>query len=263
MKLIDTHCHLDFDRYEEDFEEVLTRADAAGVGRMMTIGCATSVADADAALKIARAHPERLRATVGAHPHDAQNADRAVLDEIERLADDPFVRAIGEMGLDFHYDNSPRDAQREAFRAQIAIARRVKKPIVVHTRAAPVETLQILREENANDVGGIIHCFSEDAAFAAAALDLGFVASFSGLVTFSKNVDGIRDAAAKQPDDAILLETDAPYLSPHPHRGKRNEPANVAHIAACIAELRGVDVNSIAELTTANAERVLRWPSSD
>jgi len=259
VELIDTHCHLDFDRYDEDIEEVLTRAEAAGVRRMMTIGCAQAPGDVDSAIRIARARPERIRATVGVHPHDAEKSDAALLAEVERLASDPLVLAIGEMGLDFYYDNSPREAQREAFRAQIAIARRVKKPIVVHTRAAPEETLEILREEDAPDVGGIIHCFSEDAAFASAALDLGFVASFSGLVTFSKNVDGIRDAAAKQPDHAILVETDAPYLSPHPFRGKRNEPAHVKHTAACIAELRGVSFEELAELTTRNAERILGW----
>jgi TatD DNase family protein len=258
-ELVDTHCHLDFDRYDEDREAVFERAAAAGVRRMMTIGCAASVADAASALEMARRDPERLRATVGIHPHDAAKADATLLAEIERLSEDPLVRAIGEMGLDFYYDNSPRDAQREAFRAQIAVARRARKPIVVHTRAAPEETLTILREENAKDVGGIIHCFSEDAAFAKSALDLGFVSSFSGLVTFSKNVDGIRDAAAKQPLDALLVETDAPFLAPHPHRGKRNEPAHVAHTARCIALLRGASFEEIAEATTQNAERILGW----
>jgi TatD DNase family protein len=261
VELIDTHCHLDFNRYDEDREEVFARAAAEGVQRMMTIGCAQSVEDADAALRMARARPDRLRASVGVHPHDAASADKAVLDEIERLAADPLVLAIGEMGLDFYYDNSPRDAQRETFRVQIAIARRAKKPIVIHTRNAPEETLDILREEKAKDVGGIIHCFSEDAGFAASALDLGFVSSFSGLVTFSKNVDGIRDAASKQPEDAILVETDAPFLAPHPKRGKRNEPAYVAHTARCIAALRGVSFEEIAEVTTKNAERVLGWVS--
>src|SRR5690606_1390234 len=155
-----------------------------GVARMITVGTAQAVESADSALAVARAHPDILRASIGVHPHDAAAADEALLAEVERLSTDPIVVAVGEMGLDFYYDNSPRDAQREVFRKQVAIARRVKKPIVVHTRNAPDETLAILREENASDVGGVIHCFSEDAAFARAALDLGFVASFSGLVTF-------------------------------------------------------------------------------
>ncbi|RLB54741.1 MAG: hypothetical protein DRJ42_08320 [Deltaproteobacteria bacterium] len=257
MELFDTHCHLDFDKYDDDFDEVLERAAAAGVRRMMTIGCVTTVADADTALRLVQAHPDRLRASVGVHPHDAEGATAEVLGAVERVSRDPHVLAVGEMGLDFFYDNSPREAQREVFRAQVAIARSVKKPIVIHTRAAPEETLQILREEKASDVGGIIHCFSEDAAFAKASLDLGFVSAFSGLVTFGRKVEAIRDAATKQPLDALLVETDAPFLAPKPHRGKRNEPAYVAHTAACIAELRGISVEELAAQTCANATRIL------
>lgn len=257
MELFDTHCHLDFDKYDDDFDDVLERAAAAGVRRMMTVGCVTTADDADRALELARTHPDRLRASAGVHPHDAEGATAEVLSAVERVAQDPYVLAVGEMGLDFFYDNSPREAQREVFRAQVAIARSVKKPIVIHTRAAPEETLQILREEKASDVGGIIHCFSEDSAFAKASLDLGFVSAFSGLVTFGKKVAGIRDAAINQPLDAILVETDAPFLAPKPHRGRRNEPAYVAHTAACIAELRGIPVEELAAETSANATRIL------
>jgi TatD DNase family protein len=255
--LVDTHCHLDFDRYEGELDAILARAAEAGVTQMVTIGCAQTVENAGRALALAERHPSLLRATIGIHPHDADRSSDALLAEVERLAAHPRIVALGEMGLDFYYDNAPRDAQRESFRAQIAIAKRAKKPIVVHTRDAPDETLAILREEGAKDVGGIIHCFSEDAAFARAALDLGFVSSFSGLVTFPRGTEGIRDAARTQPADAILVETDAPFLAPVPHRGKRNEPAYVAHTAAFVAALRGEDEDAFRARTTENARRVL------
>ncbi len=258
--LVDSHCHLDFDAFGEDLPAVLERARAEGVARMITVGTAQAVESAGSALELARAHPDVLRATVGVHPHDAAAADEALLAEVERLAADPLVVAVGETGLDFFYDNSPRDAQREAFRRQVAIARGVKKPIVVHTRDAPAETLAILREERAADVGGVIHCFSEDAELARAALDMGFFASFSGLVTFPRHTDAIRDAARRQPADAILVETDAPFLAPKPHRGKRNEPAFVAHTAAFVAELRGDDVEAFRHTTTDNACRLFGLP---
>jgi len=257
--LVDTHCHLDFDRFAEDLTDVLERARHQGVVGMVTVGCAAAPDAAGAALALARAHSGVMRATAGVHPHDASRADHELLSAVERVCADPMIVAVGETGLDFHYDSSPRDAQREAFRQQVAIARRLGKPIVVHTRDARDDTLRILREERAADVGGIIHCFSEDAAFARQALDLGFVASFSGLVTFPRGTDGIREAAREQPADAILVETDAPYLAPVPYRGKRNEPSYVAHTAAFVAELRGEDEATLRQRTTDNARRLLRW----
>lgn len=258
--LFDTHCHLDDPKYAGELEEVLRRASAAGVEQMTTIGCVRSAADVGKALAIAHAHPERVTATVGVHPHDADvmaSDPDGLLEAMLPVARDAKVVAIGEMGLDYFYDRCPRATQQDVFRRQIAMARDVGKPIVVHTRDAREDTLDILREEQAREVGGIIHCFSEDAAFAAAALDLGFVASFSGIVTF-KNAAGVRDAAAKQPLDALLVETDAPYLAPVPFRGKRNEPAYVAHTADVIAELRGMSPEEVREATTANARRLFR-----
>jgi len=253
--LFDTHCHLDDPRLAEDLAAVLDRATEAGVGRMITIGCANDVASVMSAVDIARRHPDRISATVGVHPHDAKHLDDEFGDAIHDAGADPSVVAIGETGLDFHYDHSPHAAQEEAFRKQIAIARQLGKPLVIHTRSAPKETLQILREERAKDVGGIIHCFSEDARFAASALDLGFVSSFSGIVTFKKAV-AVQEAARKQPSDALLVETDAPYLAPIPKRGKRNEPAYVAYTAARVAELRGLDAEALAQTTYENALRV-------
>lgn len=253
--LFDTHCHLDDPRLLEDLDAVLDRAKEAGVRRITTIGCANDVASVMSAVAIARQHPDRISATVGVHPHDAKHLDDEVCGAIREAGADPSVVAIGETGLDFHYDHSSRPAQKEAFRRQIAIAKDLGKPLVIHTRSAPKETLQILREERAQDVGGIIHCFSEDAPFAAAALDLGFVSSFSGIVTFKKAV-AVREAALKQPADALLVETDAPYLAPIPKRGERNEPAYVAYTAAQIAELRGEDPEALARTTYENALRV-------
>lgn len=253
--LFDTHCHLDDPRLMEELDAVLARAEEAGVHRITTIGCAHDVESVTGALMIAHQHPGRISATVGVHPHDARHLTNEICDAIREAAEDASVVAIGETGLDFHYSHSPHATQQTAFRAQVAIARELKKPLVIHTRAAPSQTLQILREERAKDVGGIIHCFSEDAAFAAAALDLGFVSSFSGIVTFPKAV-AVQDAARRQPADALLVETDAPYLAPVPKRGKRNEPAYVAHTAAKVAELRGEDPETLAQTTYQNALRV-------
>lgn len=254
--LFDTHCHLDFETFAGDFDGVVARARAAGVERLCTIGAGRDMDSARAALDVARAHAGWVCATVGVHPHDARVVTDAVVDALERLAADPLVVAIGEVGLDYHYEHSPREQQREVFRRFVAVARRVRKPLTIHTREAPEETLAILREEGARDVGGIIHCFSEDAAFARAALDLGFVASFSGIVTF-KSAASVREAARLQPPDAMLVETDAPFLAPAPYRGKRNEPAYVARTAEVLAELRGEDVAEVRRRTTANACRVL------
>lgn len=222
---------------------------------MTTIGAGRGLESATAALDIAREHPGTIVATVGIHPHDARLADADSLATISRLATDPLVVAIGETGLDYHYDRSPRERQRDAFRLTIALAREVRKPLVIHTRAAVDDTLAILRDEHARDVGGIIHCFSEDAAFARAALDLGFVSSFSGIATFPK-ADGVHDAVKALPLDAILIETDAPFLAPVPHRGKTNEPSFVGHVADAVAQLRGEPVDVVREATFRNACRV-------
>ena len=257
MPLFDTHCHLDDPRLFEQLDDVLLRASEAGVEKIASIGCARSLDGIRSALEIAHAHPDRVVETIGTHPHDAEHYSDEIEEAIREIAQDPKIVAIGELGLDFYYDNSPREKQKEVMRRQIAIAREFDLPIIVHTRNAPEETLAILREESARDVGGIIHCFSEDRAFAKEALDLGFVASFSGIVTF-KNAKAIQDAAAHQPLDALLVETDAPYLAPVPLRGKTNEPAYMAHTAAKLAELRGVDVEAIIERSWENAHRVFR-----
>lgn len=253
--LIDTHCHLDFDRFTADRTAVIARARAAGLVRLITVGAGSGLEGSRSALTLAHRGPEFLSATVGLHPHEARLGGLEYWKALAEMAADPAVVAVGETGLDFHYNLSPAEDQRAAFRRQIGLARDLKKPLVIHTREAAAETLETLRRERANEVGGVIHCFSEDAAFAAAALDLGFAASFSGLVTFDK-ADPIREAARLQPAAAILVETDAPYLAPAPHRGRRNEPAFVAATAAFIARLRGEDEDEFRRQTTRNAERV-------
>ena len=262
MTLFDSHCHLDDTRVLPELDQVLERAQAAGVTRIAAIGCAHDVQTVESALSIARTHPEWISATVGVHPHDAKELDDDLCEAIRRSGADPHVVAIGETGLDYHYDYSPRDRQQEAFRKQVAIAREIGKPLVIHSRSAPDDTLAILKEENAKEVGGIFHCFTENALFAKAALDLGFVVSFSGIVTF-KSATEIQEAARTLPLDSLLVETDAPYLAPVPMRGKRNEPSFVVHTANYSAMLRGEDPDAIREATYANTMRVFRLSDPD
>jgi len=235
--LVDSHCHLDPAYLPQGPGDVLTRAKAAGVGAFVCIGVGRDLAAARAAVALAAARKD-VFATVGVHPHDAASTDEKGFDEIARLA------------------REPRDVQKNVFRRMIALARELEKPIVIHTRSAPADTLAILEEESARDVGGIIHCFSEDRAFAERTLRLDFDLSFSGILTF-KNAHGIREAARFAPADRILVETDSPFLAPVPLRGKTCEPAYIVHTVGCLAELRGQTFDVIAQQTTANAAKRL------
>lgn len=250
--LIDTHCHLDVSYFAEGSEAVIERARAEGVSAFVCIGVGGEAATRSA-VELAGRRPDVV-ATVGVHPHDAASYGPDLSALLAQLAQGPRIVAIGEVGLDYHYDHSPREVQRDVFCTMVAFARERRLPIVVHTREAAAETLEILERERAADVGGVIHCFSEDRAFAARALDLGFDLSFSGIVTF-KNARAVQDVAAWAPADRILVETDAPYLAPIPLRGKRCEPAHVLHTARAIASLRGVDLAEFAEITSKNACR--------
>jgi TatD DNase family protein len=256
--LFDTHCHLGSRYFPDDAREAMRRARGAGVSRFACIGVG-GLDEAQSAIALARSESDVV-AAVGVHPHDAASADAALVEAITALAREPEVVAVGEIGLDYHYDHSPRDVQQEVFRRFIALARELEKPIVIHTRSAPADTIAILREENARDVGGIIHCFSEDRPFAERALDLGFDLSFSGIVTF-KNAHSVQDVAAWAPADRILIETDSPYLAPQPLRGKRCEPAFIVHTARRVAELRGISYEDLAEITSQNALRRFRLQS--
>jgi len=240
----DSHCHL---QYEGVPSDALDRATAAGVALVVCIG--TDAEQSAAAITIARAHPDRVRATVGLHPHDAKHQ----VEGIVPLLDAPEVVAVGECGLDYHYDHSPRPVQREAFAAQIDLAAERGLALVVHTREAWDDTFDILAAGPA--VPTVFHCFSGGPAEARRALDLGAWLSFSGIVTF-KTAGDLRAAAALAPLDRILVETDAPYLTPVPHRGRPNEPAFVPLVGAAVAAARGVDVGEIEDATWVNARDV-------
>jgi TatD DNase family protein len=252
--LIDTHCHLESEYFPEGADEVLSRARSAGVTGFVCVGVG-SLEQTQNAIALAQRRPD-VWATVGVHPHDAASFDATLETELLRLASLARVVAIGEIGLDFHYDHSPREKQTAVFRRFIALARELEKPMVIHTRNAAAETLQILSEEKASEVGGVIHCFSENKAFAEQALALNFDLSFSGIVTFKRATD-IQEVAAWAPADRILVETDSPYLAPVPLRGKRCEPAHVLHTAQFVANLRGVSLEELARVTSQNAARRL------
>ena len=257
--LVDAHCHLTGSHLPLDqVKPTLDRARGAGVTGFIAVG--TDLEDSRAVLALTYAMP-CVQASLGIHPHDAKSWNAETAAELETMVVDPNVRFIGETGLDWHYDLSPHEDQEQAFRAQIQLAKRVRKPLMIHTRSAPEATLRILWEEGAEEVSGIIHCFSEDMAFAEGALDLGFYLSFSGIVTF-KNAHAIRDVAAWAPEDRILVETDSPYLAPVPYRGKTNEPAFVRFTADHLAQLRGISSARIEELTTQNLEALCGWAPS-
>ena len=253
MKLIDSHVHLDDAKFDADRDATIERALAAGVERMMAIGTGNGPQDLEVAVRLADRYPF-IYATVGVHPHDASKATPETWTRMCALAAHPKVLAVGEIGLDYHYDLSPRDVQREVFERQLALAAECAKPIVIHTREAWDDTLAILGAQWRG--GGIMHCFTGNETQARQALDLGFHLSFGGVLTFPK-AEEVRRAARLAPEDRLLVETDCPYLAPVPHRGKRNEPAFVVETARRLAEVRGTAPEAIAEATTRNFEQLL------
>ena len=246
--MIDSHCHLDDRQFDPDRDQVLERARQAGVRAALTIGSGDGPPDLEAAIRLADAVPW-VYATVGVHPHEAAKAEASSLARLVDLCRHPKVLAVGEIGLDYHYDHSPREVQREVFVAQLAIARRAGKPIVIHTREAWADTIALLREHWRGT--GVMHCFSGDYEQAVEALDLGFLVSFAGILTFPK-AEALRQTAARLPLDKLLVETDCPYLAPAPHRRKRNEPAFVAETLEVLARVRGIRPEEADEATTAN-----------
>ncbi len=252
--MIDSHCHVDSDQFDGDRDAVIARALAVGVTTMLAIGTGEGPPDLDAAIRLADAHACFL-ATVGVHPHSALRVEPATYPALSELARHPKCVAIGEIGLDYHYDFAPRNVQQEVFVRHLKMARELGLPVVIHTREAWADTMAILREHWDPALGGIFHCFSEGVAEAEEALAMNFCFGFGGVVTYPK-AEKLRDAASFVPLDRILLETDAPYLAPVPFRGKRNEPAYVVETAKRLAALRGVTVSELDELTTANFRRV-------
>lgn len=252
--MIDSHCHLDSGQFDPDREEVIRRALDAGVEKLVAIGTGDGPPDLEAGIRLADKY-ESFYGTVGVHPHDASKATSETFRHLTDLAQHPKVVAIGEIGLDYHYDFSPREVQHAVFIEQMRIAADANKPIVIHTREAWDDTLSLIRKHWDTGAGGIMHCFSGSAAQAQEALALGFYLSFGGIVTFPKALE-IQEAARTAPADRILIETDAPYLAPVPKRGKRNEPAFMVETARKLAALRGVSEEAIAETTTANFRRL-------
>jgi TatD DNase family protein len=252
VKLVDSHCHLDDSKFDEDREATIERARGAGVERMLAIGTGDGPPDLEVAVRLAERY-DFIYATIGVHPHDAAKASEETFARLRELAAHPKVLAIGEIGLDYHYDFSPRPVQKEVFARQLALAAEARKPIVIHTREAWDDTLEEVRDL---PHGGIMHCFTGDAAQARQALDRGFHLSFGGVLTFPK-AEGVREAARIAPDDRLLVETDCPYLAPVPHRGKRNEPAFMVETVRRLAEVRGRSPEEIAEITTHNFDRLM------
>ena len=252
MKLVDSHCHLDDEKFAGDREAVIERAQAAGVERLMAIGTGDGPSDLETAVRLADRYPF-FYATVGVHPHDAAKATEETFHRLRDLLPNPKVLALGEVGLDYHYDFSPRDIQRTVFVRQLELAREAGKPIVIHTREAWADTMQILREHYAGP--GIFHCFTGGPAEAQEGLDFGFHLSFGGVLTFPK-AEAVREAARLTPLGRLLVETDAPYLAPVPHRGKRNEPAFLVETARKLAGIRGIPLEELAGVTTRNFERL-------
>jgi TatD DNase family protein len=252
VKLVDSHCHLDDQQFDADREETIARARAAGVETMMAIGTGDGPPDLEVAVRLAERYPF-IHATIGVHPHDAAKATEETFARLRELASHPKVQAIGEIGLDYHYDFSPRDVQRTVFERQLALAAEAGKPVVIHTREAWEDTLAVLRSRWQG--GGIMHCFTGDERQARQALDLGFHLAFGGVLTFPK-AEEVRQAARTTPAGRLLVETDCPYLAPVPRRGKRNEPAFLVDTVRRLAEVRGVAPEEIAELTTGNFERL-------
>lgn len=250
--LIDSHCHLDSEKFKEDLDAVLDRAAAAGVSKILSIGTGDGPPGIDCAVNIADRY-QQVYATVGVHPHDASKVTPKTIDDLRALAAHPKVVGYGEIGLDYHYDFSPREVQREVFIEQLKLAGDLRLPVIIHTREAWDDTVALLRQYSKH--GGIMHCFTGGPEQAREALELGFHLSYGGVITF-KTADDVRQAVAITPDEKLLVETDAPYLAPVPFRGKRNEPSMMIESARRLAEIRNTTVENIAALTTANFERL-------
>jgi len=254
----DSHAHIDGPEFDADRDEVIQRAQAAGVTTILNVGTGDPHSGVfERAIEVGRNNASMYTA-IGVHPHDARFYDDAVESLIKELLASERVVAWGEIGLDFHYDNSPRDVQMDAFKRQLRAARECDVPVIIHTREADRETIEILKSDyDGSNRRGVFHCFTGSKELAQQALELDFLISFSGIVTFRKAED-LREIAKEVPLENLLIETDCPFLAPVPHRGNRNEPAYVVEVARCIAELRGLQIEEVAQVTTENFKRFLR-----
>jgi len=258
--VIDSHCHLADDKFAADLDAVVARAKQAGVDRVLVILEGGNAMEAAQAERLASLWPE-TRVAIGVHPHQAHefadDPDRAIATIREQIAATPAARAVGEIGLDYHYDYSPRDVQQAVFRGQVRLARELDLPVVIHTRDADEDTMRLLREDGGGGLRGVLHCFTGTPWLAEAGLDLGFYISLAGIITFPKAAE-LRETVRRVPLDRLLTETDSPFLAPVPHRGTRNEPARVAQVLGALAELHGVDRGEIDRRTTANFHTLFR-----
>ena len=252
--LIDSHAHIQGKEYADEAEAVIERARAAGVETIVAVGGAGDMSSNAEAVQLANSFAN-VYATVGMHPHDAKDVGADELEILKKLAVDPKVVAIGETGLDYYYSHSPHDVQQRVFGQFIHMARRTKLPIVVHERDAAQDAVELLRSEGGGELRGVIHCFTGNYQAACAYLDLGFYLSFTGIITF-KNASALREVVGKVPLDRMLVETDSPYLTPAPHRGKRNEPAYVRFVAETIANVKELAVEEVARVTTENVKHL-------
>lgn len=252
--LFDTHAHFNDTQFNEDRDEAIERAKQNGIGYILTVS--SNIASSVENVSLSQNY-DIFFAAVGVHPHEVINLNNSTVSVLTDFASYPKVVAIGEIGLDYFYDNSPREAQKIWFSKQISLAHNVNLPIIVHDRDAHEDTLNILKSEKASDIGGVLHCYSGSVEMARELLDMGFMISLAGPITF-KNANRLLEVAKYVPDDMLLVETDSPYLAPEPYRGKRNESANVKLIAEKIAKIRGKSFDYIAEKTTSNAKRLFR-----
>ena len=252
---IDSHAHIDGTEFDADREDVIERAHAAGISLILNVGTGDPHSGAfERAVELGKAH-DNIYTAIGTHPHDARLYDDAAEEKIKNLVNNAHVIAWGEIGLDFHYDNSPRDVQIEVFKRQLRAARDCELPVVIHTREAEAETIDILQGEyEGAQRRGVFHCFSGSRELAQRAIEIGFMISFSGIVTFKK-ADELRAVAKQVPLDRLLIETDCPYLTPIPYRGKRNEPAYVVEVARCLATLHDMNIEDMARITSENFNR--------
>ena len=252
--MIDSHCHIAGPEFAQDLDQVVDRARMAGVTGALVILAADDEPELRQADAVSALWSE-VRFSIGVHPHAAgtyaSDPEEAVRQVQQAIDAQPLTRAVGEIGLDYHYDFAPRDVQQQVFREQIGLARRLKRPIVIHTREAEDDTFRILEEERARDIGGVFHCFTGDRVMARRALEIGFHLSLAGIVSFPRALE-LKEVAKMVPLDRLLIETDSPFLAPVPHRGTRNEPARVARVAEVIGQLRNIDVGTISEATRTN-----------
>ncbi|MBA3322741.1 MAG: TatD family hydrolase [Pyrinomonadaceae bacterium] len=258
MLFVDSHAHIDGPEYDGDRDDMIARAGAAGVRAILNVGTGDPhEGNFERAVALAEQY-EQVFAGVGVHPHDAKLYDEEAENLLLSLMNHPRVVAWGEIGLDYHYDHSLRETQREVFRRQLVCARAARKPVIIHSRAADDETVEILRDEwSGAEGGGVMHCFGGDLEMAASVLPLGFYISFAGNVTFKK-AEALREVAQSVPLDRLLVETDCPFLTPVPYRGRRNEPARVVETARCLADLRGMDAAEFGRVTSQNFARLFR-----